>query len=126
MLVNCKQLMATRLHSLAEYYFPIMIKTVDVILNNTPCHAFSTKVCNDTANATYIECWAPAFKEEMPEEKSDIGEICIHMDGRRKLWEKRFDYHHDANIIPIENDDHELPIKQGETEVSLHVCLLFQ
>ncbi|KAI9515085.1 hypothetical protein NQZ68_027951 [Dissostichus eleginoides] len=78
------------------------------------------QVCNGTANATYIECWAPAFKEEMPEEKSDIGEIFIHMDGRRKLWGKRFDYHHDANIIPIENDDHELPIKQGETEVSLH------
>ncbi|XP_063767768.1 macrophage-stimulating protein receptor-like isoform X2 [Eleginops maclovinus] len=78
------------------------------------------QVCNGTANSTYLECWVPAFREEMPEEKSDIGEIFIHMDGKRNLWKKRFDYHHDAKIIPFENDDNELPIKNGETEVSLH------
>ncbi|KAF3856217.1 hypothetical protein F7725_016940 [Dissostichus mawsoni] len=94
--------------------------TVVQYISKNPILQPLEQVCNGTANATYIECWAPAFKEEMPEEKSDIGEIFIHMDGRRKLWGKRFDYHHDANIIPIENDDHELPIKQGETEVSLH------
>ncbi|XP_071350437.1 macrophage-stimulating protein receptor isoform X2 [Trachinotus anak] len=78
------------------------------------------QVCNGTANATHMECWAPAFQEEMPEEKSDTGEIFIHMDGRRDLWKRRFDYHPDAKVIPFENDDKELLLKPGETEVSLH------
>ncbi|KAG7244429.1 hypothetical protein INR49_031171 [Caranx melampygus] len=78
------------------------------------------QVCNGTKNATHMECWTPAFQEELPEEKSDMGEISIHMDGKRGLWRKRFDYHPDAKVIPFENDEHELLLKPGETEVSLH------
>lgn len=87
----------------------------------------SPKVCsgttNATINATHRECWVPAFPEEMPEEKSDTGEIFIHMDGRSNLYKTRFDYHPDAKIIPFENEAKELPLKPGETEVSLHVRL---
>ncbi|XP_022602424.1 macrophage-stimulating protein receptor-like isoform X1 [Seriola dumerili] len=78
------------------------------------------QVCNGTANATHMECWTPAFQEEMPQEKSDTGQIFIHMDGGRDLWKRRFDYHPDAKVIPFENDDNELPLKPGDTEVSLH------
>ncbi|XP_054473858.1 macrophage-stimulating protein receptor-like isoform X2 [Anoplopoma fimbria] len=78
------------------------------------------RVCNGTSNSTYLECWAPAFPEEMPEEKTDTGNISIDMDGISDLWTRRFDYHPDAKIIPFENDDNELPLKPGETEVSLH------
>lgn len=76
------------------------------------------RVCNSTSNATHMECWAPA--EEMPEEKSDTGEIFIHMDGKKDLWKRRFDYHPDVKVIPFENDDNLLLLKPGETEVSLH------
>lgn len=74
-------------------------------------------------NATHIECWTPAFQEEMPEEKSDTGNLSIHMDGKSDLWKGRFAYHPDAIVIPFENDDKELLLKPGDTEVSLHVCL---
>ena len=83
----------------------------------------SLKVCNGAANATHMECWAPAFPEEMPEEKVDVGKISIHMDGKKNLWERRFDYHPDVKVIPFENEDNLLYLKPGETEVSLHVCL---
>ena len=87
----------------------------------------SPKVCSGTTNATtdatHKECWAPAFPEEMSEEKSDTGVISIHMDGRRNFYETRFDYHPDAKIFPFENEAKQLPLKPGETEVSLHVCL---
>lgn len=43
------------------------------------------------------------------------------MDGKRNLWKKHFEYHPNAQIIPFENDDNELLLKPGETEVSLHV-----
>lgn len=69
-----------------------------------------------------MECWAPAFPEEMPEEKSDTGEIFIHMDGKSNLWKSRFDYHTNFKVIPFENEDNVLLLKPGETEVSLHVC----
>ncbi|XP_031723364.1 macrophage-stimulating protein receptor-like [Anarrhichthys ocellatus] len=78
------------------------------------------RVCSGTSNATYMECWAPAYPEEMPEDKSDAGYIYIHMDGKSNLWKKRFDYHPDAKIIPIEYEDKQLLLKPGETEVSLH------
>ncbi|XP_049431579.1 macrophage-stimulating protein receptor-like [Epinephelus fuscoguttatus] len=78
------------------------------------------RVCSGTMNATHMECWAPALPEEMPEEKSDTGEIFIYVDGKRNLYKGRLDYHPDAKIIPFEIDDHELPLKPGETEVSLH------
>ncbi|XP_060925031.1 macrophage-stimulating protein receptor-like isoform X1 [Limanda limanda] len=78
------------------------------------------QVCKGTASATHMECWAPALEEEMPEEKSDIGVISIHMDGKNNLWKKRFDYYPDAKVIPFENDDRKLHLKPGETEVSLH------
>lgn len=74
-------------------------------------------------NATHMECLAPAFQEEMTEEKSDTGNISIHMDGKSDLWKRRFDYHPDAKVIPFESDDNELLLKPGDTEVSLHVCL---
>lgn len=70
-----------------------------------------------------MECWAPAFPEEIPEGKSDTGHILIHMDGKSNLWERRFAYYPDVKIFPFENDDHLLYLKPGETEVSLHVCL---
>ncbi|XP_070694579.1 macrophage-stimulating protein receptor-like [Pempheris klunzingeri] len=78
------------------------------------------QVCKGTTNATHLECRAPAFPEEMPEEKSDTGEIFIHMDGKRNLWRRRFDYHPAVKVIPFENDDNMLLLKPGETEVSLH------
>lgn len=83
---------------------------------------FFFKICNGSATATRMECWAPTFPEEMPEEKSDTGEIFIHMDGKRNLWKSRFDYHTNFKIIPFENEDNVLLLKPGETEVSLHVC----
>lgn len=70
-----------------------------------------------------MECWAPAFPEEMPDEKSDTGEMFIHMDDRSNLWKSRFDYHATVKVIPFENEDNVLLLKPGETEVSLHVCL---
>ena len=70
-----------------------------------------------------MECWAPAYPEKMLEEKVDMGEISVHIDGKRELWKKRFDYHPDAKVIPFEHEDKILPLKPGETEVSLHVCL---
>uniref|UniRef100_A0A3Q1JWZ8 receptor protein-tyrosine kinase n=1 Tax=Anabas testudineus TaxID=64144 RepID=A0A3Q1JWZ8_ANATE len=78
------------------------------------------QVCNGSINATHMECLAPAFQEEMSEEKSDAGNISIHMDGKSDLWKRRFDYHPDAIVIPFESDDNELLLKPGDTEVSLH------
>uniref|UniRef100_A0A665TEY2 receptor protein-tyrosine kinase n=1 Tax=Echeneis naucrates TaxID=173247 RepID=A0A665TEY2_ECHNA len=78
------------------------------------------QVCNGTKNATHMECWAPALVEEIPEEKSDLGDISIHMDGKHDLWKRRFDYYPDAKVIPFESDDNVLLLKPGETEVSLH------
>ncbi|XP_036956723.1 macrophage-stimulating protein receptor-like [Acanthopagrus latus] len=78
------------------------------------------RVCNGTTNSTHMECWAPAFPEEIPEGKSDTGDIVIHMDGRSNLWKRRFAYYSDVKVIPFENDDHLLYLKPGETEVSLH------
>nr|XP_040060403.1 macrophage-stimulating protein receptor-like isoform X1 [Gasterosteus aculeatus aculeatus] len=78
------------------------------------------RICSGTSNATHLECWAPTFPEELPEEKSDTGSLSISMDGKRNLWKKHFEYHPNAQIIPFENDDNELLLKPGETEVSLH------
>lgn len=83
----------------------------------------SLEVCKGTKNATHMECWAPAFQEELLEDKSETGEISIHMDGKDNLWKRRFDYHPDPKVIPFENDDRRLLLKPGDTEVSLHVCL---
>lgn len=68
-----------------------------------------------------MECRAPAIPHDMLEEKYDTGEIFIHMDGKRNIWSRRFDYHPDAKVIPFESDDNVLLLKPGETEVSLHV-----
>lgn len=81
----------------------------------------SLKTCNGTANATRMVCLAPGFPEDI-EERSDIGQIFIDMDGERDLWTGRFDYHPDAKVIPFENEDRVLALKPGDTEVSLHVC----
>ncbi|XP_037347072.2 macrophage-stimulating protein receptor-like isoform X1 [Pungitius pungitius] len=77
------------------------------------------RICSGTSHGTYLECWAPTFPEKLPEEKSDTGIISIYMDGNN-LWKKVMDYHPDAKIIPFENDDKELTLKPGMTEVSLH------
>lgn len=86
-------------------------------------YTISPQVCNSTTNATHMECWAPAFPEEMPEEKSVAGEIFIRMDGKSQVWKSRFDYHANVKVIPFENEDKILLLKPGETEVSLHVRL---
>ncbi|KAM3620956.1 uncharacterized protein V6R79_004061 [Siganus canaliculatus] len=78
------------------------------------------QVCNGTANATHMECWAPAFPEEMPEEKSEIGLLFVLMDGQTFPQKRRFDYHANVKVIPFETEDHLLYLKPGETEVSLH------
>nr|XP_046239440.1 macrophage-stimulating protein receptor-like isoform X2 [Scatophagus argus] len=78
------------------------------------------QVCNGTINATHMECWAPAFPEEMPEEKSHLGLLFINMDGKNNLWNGRFDYLPKVKVIPFESDDNLLLLKPGETEVSLH------
>ncbi|KAM7402240.1 hypothetical protein PAMP_017499 [Pampus punctatissimus] len=91
---------------------------VQYISKTTPMESYQ-QVCNSTANATYMECRAPAITQDVSEEKSDTGEIFIHMDGKR-IWSRRFDYYPDAKIIPFESDGNVLPLKPGETEVSLH------
>ncbi|XP_034440841.1 macrophage-stimulating protein receptor-like isoform X1 [Hippoglossus hippoglossus] len=95
-------------------------RTVVQYIPKNPSIQSLQQVCQGTANATHMECWAPALEEEMPEEKSEIGVIIIHMDGKKNLWKSRFDYHTDAKVIPFENDDRKLLLKPGETEVSLH------
>lgn len=95
-------------------------KTVVQYTSKNPNLQSIERVCSGTTNATHMECWTPAFPEEMPEEKSDRGEISIHMDGKNNLYKRLFDYHPDAKVIPFENDDNELPLKPGDTEVSLH------
>ncbi|XP_029286992.1 macrophage-stimulating protein receptor-like isoform X2 [Cottoperca gobio] len=94
-------------------------KTVVQYISRNPILQSLEKVCSGTANASYKECWAPAFPKEMPDEKSD-GEILIHMDGKRNLWKKRFDYYPEAEIFSFEHENKELPLKPGDTEVSLH------
>lgn len=69
-----------------------------------------------------MECWAPAFPQEMLEDKSDTGEIFIQMDGKSEIWRGHFNYHSSVQVIPFENDDKLLHLKSGDTEVSLHVC----
>lgn len=78
------------------------------------------QVCSGTRNATHMECWVPAFPEEISDNNFKIGEISIHIDGKRDLWKRRFHYHPNAKVIPFESDDNKLLLKQGETEVSLH------
>lgn len=106
------------LNSIRIFLFSSLQTVTVVMISNT----ISLKVCNGSATATHMECWAPAFPEEMPEEKSDTGEIFIHMDGKMNLWSSRFDYHTNFKVIPFENEDNVLLLKPGETEVSLHVC----
>ncbi|XP_057702859.1 macrophage-stimulating protein receptor isoform X2 [Corythoichthys intestinalis] len=76
--------------------------------------------CNSTGNATHMICQAPVFLLDMSEERSDVGELSIHMDSMRDVWRRRFDYHPDAKVIPFENEDNVLILKPGQTEVSLH------
>ncbi|XP_041836217.1 macrophage-stimulating protein receptor-like [Melanotaenia boesemani] len=80
------------------------------------------QICDGTRNSTHMQCWAPAFPKEMPEEKFGeyVGEITFHMDGKSGLLKKRFNYHRDGDVIPFEHDDKVLLLKPGDTEVSLH------
>lgn len=68
-----------------------------------------------------MECWAPAFSEEMPDEK-ESGQIFIHMEDQRKVWNSPFEYHSNYEVLPFENEDKILLLRPGENEVSLHVC----
>ncbi|XP_060898987.1 macrophage-stimulating protein receptor-like [Labrus mixtus] len=95
-------------------------KTVVQYISSSPHLQPPEQVCNGTKNATHMECWAPAFPKEMPEDKSDTGVIFIHMDGERQIWRSGFNYHPDIKVIPFEHDDNLLPLKPGDTEVSLH------
>lgn len=83
--------------------------------------ALSPQVCNGSMNATHMECWAPVFPGEMSEEK-ETGQIFIHMEDQRKVWNSPFEYHGNIKVFPFENDDKILLLKPGENEVSLHVC----
>ncbi|XP_077458109.1 macrophage-stimulating protein receptor [Stigmatopora argus] len=76
--------------------------------------------CNRTGIATHMTCQTPVFPLDTTEERSDVGELFIHMDGEKNVWRGRFDYHPDAKVIPFENEDNVLLLKPGETEVSLH------
>lgn len=80
------------------------------------------KVCNGSANATHMECRAPALSNGTTEEKPDAGEIFIHVNEKSNLWSGRFDYQPTVKVIPFENEDNLLWLKPGENEVSLHVC----
>lgn len=80
-------------------------------------------MCDGSANATHMECWAPAFSNGMAEEKPDTGELFIHVAEKNNLWRRRFDYQPTVKIIPFENEDNLLLLKPGEDEVSLHVRL---
>ncbi|XP_074529741.1 macrophage-stimulating protein receptor-like [Halichoeres trimaculatus] len=95
-------------------------KTVIQYAPKTPHVQPLQQVCSGSKNATHMECWAPAFPEEMPEDKSDTGEIFIQMDGKSKIWKSPFYYHPDVQVIPFENEDKLLHLKPGDTEVSLH------
>ncbi|XP_020789740.2 macrophage-stimulating protein receptor isoform X2 [Boleophthalmus pectinirostris] len=78
------------------------------------------QVCSGPVNASHMECRAPAFPEELVQEKSNSGHLSIHMDGKNELWSGPFDYHPDAKVIPFEYDDHVLKLRPDDTEVSLH------
>ncbi|CAG06972.1 unnamed protein product [Tetraodon nigroviridis] len=83
---------------------------------------FSFVVCNGSTNATHMECWAPAFPEEMPDEK-ESGQISIHMEDQREVWNSSFEYHSNYEVLPFENEDKILLLRPGENEVSLHVSV---
>lgn len=91
------------------------------VIQYTPksSHEPLQRVCSGTKNATHMECWAPALPKEMPKDKPDTGEIFIHMDGKSDIWKRDFIYHPNATVFPFETDKL-LPLKPGETEVSLH------
>lgn len=83
--------------------------------------ALSPQVCNSATNATHMECWAPAFPEEMSDGKQ-TGQIVIHMEDQRKVWNSPFEYYSNVKVFPFENEDKILFLRPGENEVSLHVC----
>lgn len=83
--------------------------------------ALSPQVCNGSMNATHMECWAPVFPEEMPDEK-ETGQIFIHMEDQRKVWNSSFEYHGNIKIFSFDDEDKILLLRPGENEVSLHVC----
>lgn len=76
--------------------------------------------CKGPVNASHMECSAPVFPEDLMQEKSYSGMLSVHMDGKSNLWSGHFDYHPNGEVIPFEYDDHVLPLKPGDTEVSLH------
>lgn len=73
--------------------------------------------CRGPMNASYMECRAPTFPEDLMESVS--GTLTVQMDGHN-IWSDRFNYHPDADVIPFETDGHVLQLKPEETEVSLH------
>uniref|UniRef100_H3C1Z8 receptor protein-tyrosine kinase n=1 Tax=Tetraodon nigroviridis TaxID=99883 RepID=H3C1Z8_TETNG len=91
---------------------------VKYVSKNTNLHQLQ-RVCNGSTNATHMECWAPAFPEEMPDEK-ESGQISIHMEDQREVWNSSFEYHSNYEVLPFENEDKILLLRPGENEVSLH------
>lgn len=69
-----------------------------------------------------MECWVPAFPEQIPDTIFKTGVLSIHIDGENDAWKSNFSYYPNAQVIPFENDDSILLLKPGEDEVSLHVC----
>lgn len=78
------------------------------------------RVCSGTRNATHMECWVPAFPEQIPDTIFKTGALSIHIDGENDVWKSNFSYYPNAQVIPFENDDSILLLKPGEDEVSLH------
>ncbi|KAJ3601888.1 hypothetical protein NHX12_029650 [Muraenolepis orangiensis] len=77
------------------------------------------RLCTGEVNATHMVCLAPDLPGDS-QEKAEVGQISFDMDGARRLWDKRFDYHPDAAPIPFENEEHVLYLSPGQDEVSLH------
>lgn len=95
-------------------------KTVVQYASRNPSVPSLQRVCNGSANATHMECRAPALSNGTTEEKPDAGEIFIHVNEKSNLWSGRFDYQPTVKVIPFENEENWLWLKPGENEVSLH------
>lgn len=107
--------------SKAKSAHPWIYSHVIVLIYSVIPRARLPQVCNGSANATHMECWAPAFPEEMPDEK-ETGQIFVHMEDQRKVWNSSFEYHANFKVFPFGNEDKILLLRPGENKVSLHVC----
>ncbi|KAL0978740.1 hypothetical protein UPYG_G00174530 [Umbra pygmaea] len=74
------------------------------------------RVCNGTVTSSRRECFAPLF----PQNKTDMGDLGISMDGATDLIKQDFEYHPDFSITSFEYEENILSLSSGQTEVSLH------